>query len=258
MESVDLGRHKIRIPVAHIEGQAPGPKMVITGGMDGDEYAGIAAAYELIKKFSQKKKPFCGTLLVIPIVNIPGWKNRSSFNPDDGLYPKRLFPGTSGGKPTERLVSWLAETALAKADAWMDLHSAPLHEGIQPFLWTYETGEARISKLNRSLLEQSGAAFAVCEPASASAPAERNAASRCWYVLAESGARGEANPADVARHVYWAEKMMAVLGMTQQEKPAAPFPTLLRSVTYLRAKEDGVWNLARPFSPHLSQGQPLG
>ena len=49
---VDLGEVSIRVPVAPLKGNSEGPTLLITAGNDGDEYAGIAAAYRLIEEFS--------------------------------------------------------------------------------------------------------------------------------------------------------------------------------------------------------------
>jgi predicted deacylase len=45
----------------------PQKTLLITAGIDGDEYAGIEVAYRLI---DGSDRPFAGRLLIIPIVNM--------------------------------------------------------------------------------------------------------------------------------------------------------------------------------------------
>lgn len=258
LTSLDLGNRTVRIPVARIEGAAPGPTMVVTGGMDGDEYPGILAAYELIRRYASDRNALRGTLVVLPIVNVPGWDNECSPNPDDRQFPKYFFPGKPHGRPTERLVSWLIETHVRGTDAWYDLHSGAITEGLQPFPWTWSSGVARVDALNAAFLARTGAAFALNERASPTSKAGALAREGCWYVLAESGARASTHPDDVARHVRWAEDAMATLGMIDLPPAAAVTPKLLREVSYVTAKDDGIWELARPFDPHLRKGTEIG
>jgi hypothetical protein len=46
--------NNISIPVADIQGDSPGKTLLVIGGMDGDEYAGIEAAYQLAEKYASK------------------------------------------------------------------------------------------------------------------------------------------------------------------------------------------------------------
>ncbi len=89
--SVDLGERHIEIPVAEIEGSLPGKTLLITAGMDGDEYAGIEAAFQAVEKYQHET--FSGRLIILPVVNILGFENESSQNPLDQKFPKYIFPG---------------------------------------------------------------------------------------------------------------------------------------------------------------------
>jgi predicted deacylase len=122
---VSLGNTSVDIPLARIQGESGGPTLLVTAGNDGDEYAGIAACYRIIEEFSSTR--FCGTLIVVPIVNIPGFEAEKSENPMDGKFPKYIYPGNKLGSATERLRFWLSEIA-ESSDFWMDLHGGSLVE----------------------------------------------------------------------------------------------------------------------------------
>ena len=72
-----------KIPITIINGQNDGPTLLITAGIHGGEYPGIAAAIEI----SQAIEPevISGCLIIIHPVNIRSFWERSAFvTPDDG------------------------------------------------------------------------------------------------------------------------------------------------------------------------------
>lgn len=85
-----------KIPITIINGQNDGPTLLITAGIHGGEYPGIAAAIEI----SQAIEPevISGCLIIIHPVNIRSFWERSAFvTPDDGKNLNREFPGDVNG-----------------------------------------------------------------------------------------------------------------------------------------------------------------
>ena len=68
-----------------IHGKEPGQVMFVSAAMHGDEIIGV----EIIKKIK-------GTLIVVPIVNIFGYNNKSSYLPDRRDL-NRCFPDSENG-----------------------------------------------------------------------------------------------------------------------------------------------------------------
>ena len=190
--------------------------------MDGDEYAGIEAAHKLIEKYGAGE--FAGRLIIVPTVNMAGFKNNSSRNPEDDRFPKNIFPGHERGSPSERLIHWLNCNYVTQADAWLDLHGGALTERLTPFLWCYRTGVAAVDALSEKFYKASGADIVLLQKAgmlSGMFSKARMLAKRkkpCVYAMAESGERGERNTQDIERHLRWTEILMQQLGML----PAAP------------------------------------
>src|SRR5690242_19972927 len=91
-----------QIPVFDIAGNQPGKTVLITAGVDGDEYAGIHAAYQLEENYRHGN--FSGRLVIIPIVNVERFKQECSQNPLDGKLPKNIFPGSPDGSPSEQRI----------------------------------------------------------------------------------------------------------------------------------------------------------
>lgn len=257
LERVDLGVGKADVPVADISGNAPGKTLLVTGGTDGDEYAGMAAAYALVDRYAGRG--FAGRLVVVPVLNAPGFFAESSRNPLDGKFPKMVGLGRERGTASERLVRWLAETYAFRADAWMDLHGGAITEGVRPFLWLFETGVPAADLLAQGYYRSSGADTVLFERAGSGSKAGELARRGCVYALAESGARGERMADDVARHVAWTEAMMRRLGMLPSGPDVSDGPSLLlRRASYLYAPFDGIWYPADVSPDAIERGMPLG
>ncbi len=253
---VMLGEQTVLIPVAILEGRAPGKTLLVTGGMDGDEYAGIEAAYELIARY--RSGNFSGRLVVVPLVNVPGYNAGTSKNPMDNQFPKFIFPGDAFGKPTHQLVDWLVRKCVAGADAWYDLHGGASDEGLNPFLWTYRTGSKQLKQYTRELEQQTSFQTIVSERPWWLTKQERLGKRGCWYVLAESGARGEVMPEDVEQHVLGVESAMRVLGMLTKQAVVPVEREKYRQVVVLSAPFDGVWHGKILSSHAVKKGDILG
>jgi hypothetical protein len=254
--SVDLGTRSIRIPVAEIVGNRPGRTLLVTGGTDGDEYAGVEAAYALVDKYASGD--IAGRLVVIPILNLPGFEAECSVNPMDGRFPKMVGLGKVRGTASERLMRWLADAYALRADAWIDLHGGAITEGVRPFLWLFETGVREADLLAQSYLRSCGADTVLFEPCVGAGKAVDLARGGCMYALAESGARGRRDKEDIERHVAWTEALMRELGMIQGGVEAHDPPRILRRARYVYAPFAGIWRPAE-FSPDaIVQGTVIG
>lgn len=129
---VDIGFQLVSVPVWRQNISQSKYNILITAGMDGDEYTSIDAAYQLIDDFSRHSPGV--KLTIIPIVNVPGFEHKLSLNPMDGKYPKFVFPGKNRGTSTEKLMHWLSEFVFS-TDIWIDLHGGALDEYLIPFTY---------------------------------------------------------------------------------------------------------------------------
>lgn len=209
--SVDLGIRTIEIPVAEIKGARAGKTLLVTAGMDGDEYAGMCAAFRLVETFQDKA--FSGRLIVVPLINQPGYEAGLSENPIDHKFPKHIFPGRALGSASERLMHWLTTTFVSEANAWHDMHGGAHDEHLRPFLWVSKTRNATMDELTQNLLRTTSAQTVLQERAKFFSKERQLAKRGCWFVLAESGELGEQKAEDIERHVRWVKETMAVLGM---------------------------------------------
>lgn len=256
-QRVDLGTGVFTLPIADLRGQDPGKTLLVTAGMDGDEYTGIASAYQLIKKYQSGN--FTGRLIVLPIVNIPGFEAECSRNPLDEKYPKAVFPGNARGSSTERLVNWLLHTYLSHADVWYDLHSGALSERLNPFLWTYKTGVTHVDQWMESFHKQSQADWIVYQSAPFLSKYRSLANNGCAYIMAESGERGYQKTEDIARHLQWIEAAMSSLDMIESQRDQrSSSPTIFHDVSFVLAPCDGLWSPRELSRAEVASQEILG
>lgn len=115
---------KLNIPVEVIRGKKPGPVLFVSAAIHGDELNGIEIVRRLAKKkiFSKLK----GTLILIPIVNIFGFNNKSRYLPDRRDL-NRSFPGKKTGSLAAMVASIFMKEIVSHCTHGIDLHTGAIH-----------------------------------------------------------------------------------------------------------------------------------
>jgi len=111
---------KIEIPIIIERAKIPGPTILITAAIHGDEINGVEIVRQLIaRKINKPKK---GTIICIPILNIFGFLNSHRAFPD-GRDLNRSFPGTRRGSLASRVAYHFTNEILPHADYCLDFHT---------------------------------------------------------------------------------------------------------------------------------------
>ncbi len=122
--NIDMGRiydfTDVKMPVEVIRGEADGPTLFVSSTIHGDEISGIEITRRLLAHKSLKN--ICGMLIVIPIVNIFGFNDRSRYLPDRRDL-NRCFPGLKNGSLTSQLAHKFMQEIVLKSDIGIDLHT---------------------------------------------------------------------------------------------------------------------------------------
>lgn len=102
-----------------IDGEFPGPHLLITGGIHGDEFEPMAA----IRRLSHELAParLKGSVTLVPVVNEPAFR-RGNRTAEDGLDLARTCPGRADGSITERIACSLS-AMIRDCDYYIDLHT---------------------------------------------------------------------------------------------------------------------------------------
>lgn len=117
----------------------PGPRVVVLGGVHGDEVGGIVAAGRIAVADWPLER---GSLVVVPVAHEAAHRaNRRESPLDDGNLA-RSFPGAADGTPTERLARLLLDEVIAGADVLIDLHTSNPETDMPLFVGCLDDGSA--------------------------------------------------------------------------------------------------------------------
>ena len=111
----------LELPLLLARGQQPGPTLVTTAAVHGDEYEGTRAIFEVFDQLDPTR--LTGDWIAVPAANPPAFWNGSRLNSADNSNLARVFPGRPDGSPTERIAWHLGRDVIALADLYLDLHS---------------------------------------------------------------------------------------------------------------------------------------
>jgi uncharacterized protein len=115
-----------RVPVIVVRGAQPGPRLLLTAGIHGDELNGV----DVIHRLSQRLDParISGTVTMVPGLNQPGLANGtrlfSSRGGDGEDNLNRVMPGNANGGVAERYAYRLWHYLMRpNAETMVDLHT---------------------------------------------------------------------------------------------------------------------------------------
>lgn len=119
----------LTMPVQIVAGKRLGPVMFVSAAVHGDELNGVEIIRRLLR--SPRLKGLRGTLIAVPIVNVPGFIQRSRYLPDRRDL-NRSFPGHPTGSLAGRIAHGFIQEIVAKADLGIDLHTGAVHRANLP------------------------------------------------------------------------------------------------------------------------------
>lgn len=109
-----------QVPVMVVKG-ADGPTVGVTAAIHGNELNGIPIIHQLWDQIDVNELK--GTLILVPVVNVPGYLNKErEFN--DGVDLNRILPGKKNGTSSEVYAHKITTKLIKKFDYLIDLHTA--------------------------------------------------------------------------------------------------------------------------------------
>jgi len=113
-------QNRIDVPVIIERSKNPGPTVLITAGIHGDEVNGVEIVRQIIAKGINKPKK--GTIICIPVINVFGFIHLDREFPD-GRDLNRVFPGSKKGSLASRVAHKLMNEIVPHADLILDFHT---------------------------------------------------------------------------------------------------------------------------------------
>ena len=114
----------VNMPVHVVHGRRPGPVLLVSAAVHGDEINGVEIIRRLLShKFIDRIK---GTLIAIPVVNVYGFVSKSRYLPDRRDL-NRSFPGSENGSMAARLAHVLMTQIIPHCTHIIDLHTGAVN-----------------------------------------------------------------------------------------------------------------------------------
>lgn len=113
----------LSIPVVVIRGRYEGPRLFVSAAIHGDEINGVEICRTLLQTDPAKLR---GTLMIIPVVNVFGFVDKSRYLPDRRDL-NRSFPGSAKGSLASRMAHIFVQEVISNADYGIDLHTGSNH-----------------------------------------------------------------------------------------------------------------------------------
>jgi uncharacterized protein len=238
------------LPLTVINGAGDGPRMFVTAAIHGDELNGIAICRRLLDTLDAAD--IQGSVIVVPIVNVPGVQITSRYLPDRRDL-NRSFPGSHSGSMAARIARLLLDEVVIGSDLGIDLHTAANHRTNVPQL--------RIATENERMLALAvafGAPFVLDARHRAGSLRAAAAELGVGVLTYEGGSplRFDDYAVDVGfRGVL---RVMQRLGLIADAPPPAhPAPMVLHESRWLRAERGGILELHVAPGDHVDAGRPL-
>ncbi|MBW8878184.1 MAG: succinylglutamate desuccinylase/aspartoacylase family protein [Acidobacteria bacterium] len=238
----------VSVPVTVVRG-APGPTVFVTATVHGDELNGVGILRGLLNDtdFSALR----GTLIAVPVANVPGFLNRDRRLPDRRDL-NRSFPGSRRGSLTARLAEMLFREVVRKSDFGIDLHTAGGERTNYPQVRA-DLAQPAVAELARAfgcplVVDGAGPEKSLRRTAvAAGVPTvvyEAGSAQRLERPFIEVGIAGVLN---VLRH----------LGMMPGETACPPLRLTVERTHWIRSRTGGILDLKVDLGQPLRRGQAI-
>lgn len=250
-------RTKIEVPIIIERAKEPGPTILITGGIHGDEINGVEIVRQIVAKGYNKPKK--GMVICIPVVNIFGYLSQTRQFPD-GRDLNRVFPGTKRGSLASIFAYHLMKEIVPLADYCLDFHTGGANR--------FNAAQIRINEGDAESLELAkifGAPFIM--KSKRREKSYRDSAIKLGkkVLLFEGGKSLDLNPSITTKGVEGALKLMHHLGIrdfTKELKATAkikpPPPIIVEKSKWIRASYSGMFRSHAILGKLYQKGDDIG
>ena len=241
---------KIAMNVHVFRAEQPGPTLLVTGGLHGDEINGVETVRRAIvrKHFSNLKK---GTVIAIPLLNIYGFINFSRDTPD-GKDVNRSFPGNMNGSLSSRVARIVTKKILPHVDFGIDYHTGGATRYNYPQI-RYSKGHAP----SKELAEAFAAPYLIESRPISKSFRKVALESNVPVIVFEGGESLRYDGLSIEKGINGLRRVMKMKGMI--DHAPEPNPSLhFNRTTWVRAERSGLFIWYQQSGDRVSVGEPLG
>ncbi|MDO1502379.1 succinylglutamate desuccinylase/aspartoacylase family protein [Winogradskyella maritima] len=246
-------QNSIDVPVIIERSKKPGPTILITAGIHGDEVNGVEIVRQIIAKGINKPKR--GTIICIPVINVFGFIHMDRQFPD-GRDLNRVFPGSKKGSLASRVAHQLMAEIVPHADLILDFHTGGADR--------FNAAQIRIIK-NEVVLDELAEAFGA--PFIYYSKNLKNSFRNSAYklgipmLLFEGGKSFNIHSTITNTGVNGAKRVLNHLDMLRSQfKASKPKKNAVRilDAKWLRANYSGMFKSAVAINSYVEKGEVIG
>ncbi|WP_422358500.1 succinylglutamate desuccinylase/aspartoacylase family protein [Reichenbachiella sp.] len=244
-------RTSIDIPIIISRAKKPGPTLLITGGMHGDEINGI----EIVRRIISNKfhKPLIGTVICIPILNVYGFINFSRQTADGGKDINRSFPGTRHGSLASQLAYRLTQDILPLIDYGIDYHTGGARINNYPQIRA-QMDDAK----NLELAKAFSPKFMIHSPFREKSFRKEAAKKDKSILVFEGGESLRLRKHAIDEGVNGFLRVMKHLNMREEAPVANSEPLYIKKSSWIRAKSAGIYHSYCRTGEFVEKGTVIG
>lgn len=234
-----------QVPVIVVRGSRPGPRLLVTAGIHGDELNGIAVIHRLARI---DPAALAGTLVMVPGLNVPGLlAGTRAFS--DGSNLNRVMPGEDTGAAARYARELWTGLLRPNADAAVDLHTQSRGTAYVNFAFASTPRTRRMAELvGPDIIKMDGGEKGTVE--------NELTGDAVPTITFELGRPEVFDDASVARGVAGIENLMREMKMlVGNVRPTAPFVT--NRIEPARTTTAGWMTLLVPLGGDVTRGQAL-
>lgn len=242
----------LNIPVHVVHGRRPGPVLLVTAAIHGDELNGVDVIRRLLSaRFLERLR---GTLIAVPVVNVFGFIYKSRYLPDRRDL-NRCFPGSETGSLGARMAWLIKREVLDKADYAIDLHTGAVHRSNFPQI------RANLANEGSKAIAKAFGVPVIINSVLSSGTLRDTAESQGIPVITYEAGEALRFDEDCIRAGYrGVRNVMQHLGMVapSRRKATVEEPAIALGSSWVRANTDGVFRPLVSLGSRIREGQRLG
>jgi predicted deacylase len=233
--SESYGSTPVFMPVTVVRGALPGPAVFFTAAVHGDEINGVEIVRQLT--YSLDPQRLRGAVVCVPIVNIPGFNNRSRYLPD-GRDLNRSFPGDAQGSQAARVAHLVFSEIIKKCAFGIDFHTATNGRANMPHIRADVDDEEA-----RRLAKAFGPNVILHGKGSRGSLRREATGAGVPTLVFEAGEAGRFERRTVRIGLEGALNVLAELKMLETERREPAYQVIVKTGEWVRADRGGIFNL---------------
>lgn len=243
-------RTAIDIPVYVYRANEPGPSILFSAGMHGDEINGV----EIVRKILDKNLNHVarGMLICVPIINVYGFLHFSRYVPD-GKDVNRSFPGNPNGSLASKVANTVMQHIVPHIDYGIDFHTG----GSQRSNYPQVRGDFSDKEIQQ-LAKSTHAPFLIHSGVIPGSFRMEAYAKNKKIIVYEGGESLRYDRYAITEGVNCAHRFLHNFGMSNQIPEPCLSSIVIKDKTWYRCPDSGMWIHTKMNGEFVEKNQLLG